>query len=377
MYLDTPRKKRASCGVDGQTLHDFNHNASKNIESLSVKVLNDQYHPSPLKPFFIPKANGKVRVICVPTVTDRLVQRAVLTFLNQNGLTLENPISHGFIYGYSKAVERASQKAAQYRKSTGWAYKADISAFFDRVDRNVLDAIITKKIKYPSIHKLLKQSIRTEILCTSSEKKLIQKQGILQGVGLRQGMPISPYLANLYLKDFDEAIITSGIKMVRYADDLIAFGNTMDECQNIHSFCCDELQKLSLEIHDIADGTKTVIAEPDQDIEFLGICISRQGDSYQLVISKEQIAKLAAEITKYSSLSYCAKHGIRMGNIMQIIDSKVSGYLNSYDFVMNKNQLTDKLNHAKKTTLRNTFLSIGIDLNNLPAVGKKFLGLHE
>lgn len=376
MYRDTPKKKRIGFGVDGQSLNDFNLNASGHISLLSDKILSSKYKPSPLKPFFIPKSNEKYRVICVPTVSDRLIQRAVLAFLNQNGVTLSNPISHGFIHGYSKAVERATQKATQLRQHSSWAYKADISAFFDRVIRSELDQIISKKIKYPSLHALLKQFITTELKCTPSERKLIESQGIHEGIGLRQGMPISPYLANLYLQDFDNAVLKSKIKLVRYADDLIAFGKTEAECKAIHNFCIVELKKRSLEIHDIADGTKTVIANPSEDIEFLGICISRIGTSYKLVISRKQIAKLVHEITKHNSLSYCSKNGIRLVNILQIIDSKISGYSNAYDFVTNKSQLNDLLTNARTNTLGQLFSTLGVDFEGLSSEGKKFLGLN-
>ena len=171
----------------------------------------------------IPKPNGKFRLICVPTIEDRIVQRALLLVLNQYyHKKFDNGISYGFIS--QKTVKDAALQACMLRKTHQWVYKTDISAFFDNIDREKLIEKIKSFIKHRSLHKLLFLAVSREVQTTSlAQEKRIKKLGIQRGLGIRQGMPLSPFFANLFLESFDNEIKATGLKAVRYADDLIFF----------------------------------------------------------------------------------------------------------------------------------------------------------
>lgn len=379
MYINTPRKKRKGSGIDGQSLEDFNLNFEDNIKSISLSLRNHEYKPLGLKPFCLPKVgSSKLRIICVPTVTDRLVQRCILRFLNNKGHTLANSISYGFIHGFSKAVDSALQKARQLRTDRNWAYKADISSFFDRINRSEIELIIKKKVRYRSLHELIKQFVHVEIQADPNDLRVIRRQGIVNGEGLRQGMPISPYLANLYLESFDQSIIQKNIKMIRYADDLIAFANDETECKKIHEYCKEQLAKLFLDIHDIdrKNNSKTSIAGPNQDIEFLGLTLSPRESGYEIIVSRGQIGKIKTKLHEFSNLNYCFKNEVNLSNIAHKLDSKIAGYIDAYSSAENKKQLEDILLSCRKQVLKDLFITLGIDLDTLSRNKKKFLGLH-
>lgn len=352
MIERTPSRKRNRPGRDGVSIKSFNDTLSKRISCISRSLRKKEYKASLLQPHFIPKPNNGERVICVPTVSDRLIQRSVLSYLNAKGYTLDNEISYGFIKGKRSAVQCAGERAKSLRSKYQWAYKADISAFFDRIDRDELKSIVSRKVRAKSLHSLINLFIDTEIsTSTKKERFKIKSKGIIKGVGLRQGMPISPYLANLYLSDFDQAIINRNIPMVRYADDLIAFGNNEPECYAIHELCVDLLSDFGLTIHEIENGDKTEIAPPGETIEFLGLGLELDKENeYKLVVTKGQINSIKQSMLELAKIDYCHKNNITISTLLRKLDNKIGGYDAAYKVCANHKQLSWIIGVGVKTS---------------------------
>lgn len=383
MFELTLKHKRDNIDSNGISVTTFEKQRLLNIGSLSNLIRSTTYQPDHLTAYFIPKPHSKKeRVICVPTIKDRLTQRSLLNYLHEKGYKLNNPISYGFIKGLGDAVKKAGTDAVELRNKNQWAYKADISSFFDNVDRDKLKEIVQAKLPCKSIHSLIFRMIDSEIDRSNPviDQKLNSK-GILKGRGLRQGMPISPYLSNLYLSDFDKAAIKSGIPMIRYADDIIAFGNSEDDCLRIHEFCKTELAKQGLDIPNIETKSKTTIARPDQTIEFLGLGISKRKSpqaKYQLILTADQINKIQKSLHELAGLSYCIKHKITIGKLIQKIDNKIKGYENAYDICDNIVAVSESLKNTKTNVLREIFSSnFGVDINKLSKNKKIFLELES
>ena len=378
MFSNIPKKKRHTAGIDEISAKDFENSKKIFLTNISRALLANDYRPSPLVAHFIPKNNGKDRVICVPTITDRLVQRAVLNYLNKKGYTLDNEISFGFIKGQDNGVKPSLYKAVELRNDSGWAYKADISAFFDTVDRGLLKQAVKKKIRAASIRKLIISFIDTEVkVRNSSEKNKLIKNGIKEGIGLRQGMPISPYLANLFLTDFDKLIIKRKIQMVRYADDLIAFAKSRTHCESIHDLCKGKLRTLGLEIHDIGPGSKTEIKEPLEMVEFLGVGLEiTPKRRYQLIVPDSKKAIIKSELHKYKDIAFCTKHGLNISTLQSLMLNKIDGYLEAYRHCVNANALGNFLADTYQCVMHSILLKeYKIDLNTLSKNQINFLRL--
>jgi hypothetical protein len=134
IHSNSTQKSRNSSGVDGQTIAEFASKRSEYISRISKEIRSKHFRYQKLSPHFVKKASGKYRVICVPTIRDRVVQRALNDYLgNRLETTLNNEISFGFLN--NKGVEKAVRTACTYRQNYPWAFKTDISAFFDRIDR--------------------------------------------------------------------------------------------------------------------------------------------------------------------------------------------------------------------------------------------------
>lgn len=372
MFHDTSRSGRESRGADGISLNYFEQYKSHYIKELATELRTGKYAPHPLTPHFIPKASGKDRVICVPTVRDRLLQRALAQLLHERGYSLENPISFGFIKG--RSVKSAATKAVAYRTAHPWAYKADISAFFDRIDRPILASRIKNKIRTSSLHSLLVSVLNTEIHAIgSSAEKRIKALGIKKGEGLRQGMPISPYLANLMLDNFDRRLSQNGIHAIRYADDLIAFCDTKEECLAVHNLCIDLLSKEKLSIHPLDDNTKTAIASPGEAIEFLGLGLAPTGESYELIVTAKQLETIKGKLLGMSDIEKCLQQGITLSTFINRLEGKITGFRGAYDLCQNTVQLENTLSSAKIKTLKKLFHHLGIDYSSLTKKQLSFL----
>ncbi|MCY0966630.1 reverse transcriptase domain-containing protein [Parathalassolituus penaei] len=375
MLYDSQKSKRDSFGLDGVSINKFKEDEKRNILRLSQSLRDKSYRPSLLNPHFIPKANGKDRVICVPSVVDRLVQRALLSYLTINGYAFINDVSYGFVRG--RSVSMAAKKAVEHRRDLNWVYKADITSFFDRVDRFLLMESVRKNIRLKALHPIIESIVNVEIYCGGSAvSKRIKKLNINEGVGLRQGMPMSPYLANLMLLDFDRSIQSKKVPMVRYADDFVAFSGSEEGCRDIHEYCVGKLSKIGLEVHPIGEENKTIIASPLDTVEFLGLGLVRKADGYAIEVTQKQLDAVKCKVYQYCDLDYCAKNNVNISGLMGKLDGVVSGYLGVYRECSNFEQLKNVLESARNDVMNRLFVSqFGIRYENLTNKQKQFLML--
>tara|TARA_R110002110_G_scaffold13407_1_gene64094 strand:- start:176 stop:1429 length:1254 start_codon:yes stop_codon:yes gene_type:complete len=325
----------AAAGIDGITPEQFRENLTRNLEQVHRKLLNGyRFHDLRFVP--IRKQSGAMRAVCVPTVADRLVQRLALHHLtsHKDRLKIINPVSFGFIKGADRGTISASKRATELRNEQPWALKTDISAFFDNIDRQFLNKEIRKKLGNSSLVPILLEAVKCEIRAAHpKEKSEIEATGICRGRGLRQGMPLSPLLANFFLKDFDHKILGSGIPAIRYADDLIFFRNSRQECEEVRQKVESLLKELSLEIPSLnSANTKTFIKPPDEPVEFLGFNISNQGKAgeYRRNIPKTSMHRVRDKLTEYSNIAYLEREKIDISTLRNRINSIRDGYFHVY-----------------------------------------------
>lgn len=292
-------------GIDGLTARQFGENRDQQVSRIIEDLKRGAHRFSDLRPFFIPKKSGKLRVICVPTVVDRLVQRVMIDQLTRNDrFHLVNPVSFGFVRG--KGVRAAIEEAIKRRADREWALKTDIQSFFDRIDRAKLKDLIKRRLRRHSLIPLLCDAVDCEVRAkTQLDRSRLQQLGIHGGIGLRQGMPLSPLLSNLVLADFDKAALARGYDVLRYADDLILFGQTRDQLDDGFRFMVDELKKVGHVVPPPGAGSKTEFIDPRKPVEFLGVEI----------VYREKLARYVCRIPK--SVKLAILNDIRSDNTVE------------------------------------------------------------
>lgn len=164
VYGKASPSSRLTIGSDGESLDSVRPHIGDLLGRLSYELRHQQFAFHPLRAVVVRKKNGKDRVICVPTVQDRIVQRSLLMYLSTlNRLRILNQASYGFIPGLSSPVRAAGEYACRLRKAHPWVYKTDISAFFDNIPRPELIAKIDAGVRAVTIRRLLGQAAKCEI----------------------------------------------------------------------------------------------------------------------------------------------------------------------------------------------------------------------
>jgi RNA-directed DNA polymerase len=373
----TPSRHRSTSGIDGESVRQFADNLDRNLRQLSYDLRSGGFHYNRLKVHFEEKSTGGLRLICVPTVRDRIVQRAVLEYLHRlpnPRYRLENEISYGFIKG--RTVNQAVERAIALRNSFPWVYKTDISKFFDTLPRPTLKSEVTGFIRLRSLHPLLLEAIDCEIEPRDKiQKEKLSRTHLKVGVGVRQGMPLSPYFANLLLRSFDADIQKRGFHVVRYADDLIFLASSEEECRNIHEFCKTSLAVIGLSIPDVGDK-KTHIWSPTESAEFLGVGLELDGKArYVVNLTEHQMAGKRERLLELTDNKTIHSNKLTLPIILRRIDGRVNGWLGCYDYVNNIDVFEQRLSDWRKLALEKLFAE-QLGLTDLNKARRCFLGIE-
>lgn len=254
------KENRGCAGVDGITIDDFEMDLEKNLASLRNDMLHDIYYPLPLLKILVDKGNGESRALLIPTVRDRVAQSAVLQVIEP---ILEKEFEQcSFAYRKGRSVKQAVYQIKEYRdKGYTWVVDADIDAYFDSIDHNILFNKVNSLVKDTGISKLIEMWVKAEVWDGKAVTQLAK--------GIPQGSVISPILANLFLDQLDEELLSEGFKLVRFADDFIILCKSPEKAKEALKVTDDILDKLSLEL-DEAD-----IVSFDQGFKYLGVYFVR------------------------------------------------------------------------------------------------------
>jgi len=254
------RENRGCAGVDGVTIKEFETQLLRNLSELRHELLKKTYAPLPLLKILVDKGNGESRPLLIPCVRDRVAQSAVLE-------TIEPIFEAEFeqcSYAYRKrrSVKQAIYQVKEYRdKGFHWVVDADIDAYFDSIDHQLLFEKVKKLIGDSSILNLIEGWIKADVWDGENITRLSK--------GIPQGAVISPLLANLFLDQLDEELMEQGFKLVRFADDFLILCKTPEKAKEALETVDRILEKLSLEL-DEAD-----IISFDQGFKYLGVYFIR------------------------------------------------------------------------------------------------------
>ncbi|MEQ1531928.1 MAG: reverse transcriptase domain-containing protein [Methylococcales bacterium] len=378
------RLLKSSYGIDRKSGFDFQEKLSLEFFELRQKAKNS-FKPKGLLAVAQPKPNGSGnRIICIPTISDRMLQFALLNELRPNlaNRGLLNSVSYGLMRDANRTVQDAREKGLLFRKSLPWVYKTDIEKFFDNVPRATVREAVKRVVSKRSLHNVVMSFIDTEIEdgFDSNWQQIVKNAGIENGKGIRQGMPLSPYFAGMILLDLDEKIQKSGVAAIRYIDDIAAFFQTRQQCIQFDKFLREELAHIGLEIGPIgAEGSKTTIYNPDEAALFLGLEMTKQdsGD-YQLLIPQRCIQKVGAKFATMGSVDKLLQKQITLPKLGGFLDAMEAGYTQAYKCADNINELTSELKNMKKAALNGVLEeALGEQFKNLAPKIRKFLGVTK
>lgn len=254
------KRAKGAAGIDGQSLSEFASGLEVELERLLLELRHKQYRPQPVRRVEIPKDDGGVRLLGVPTVRDRVVQQALRTVLEP----IFDPHFHPSSYGYRKgrSSHQAIAKASLFIRRYGrqWVVDMDLSKCFDRLDHELILAGVRRRVTDGSVLNLLQLFLRSGVM--------VGDQFEPSELGSPQGGVISPLLANIYLDAFDQHMMTRGHRIVRYADDILILCTSRAGANNARKVASRYLEKdLKLQVN----AEKTHIAHSGDGVKFLGV----------------------------------------------------------------------------------------------------------
>lgn len=251
------RANKGAPGVDGMTVDDLVAHLKEHWPTIREQLLQGTYQPLPVKRVEIPKPDGGVRKLGIPTTLDRFIQQGVLQVLQQRWDPTLSPHSYGFRPKRSahQAVAAAQSFIAEgYR----WVVDLDLEKFFDRVNHDILMGRIAKRINDPRLLRLLRAFLNAGVL----------EDGLVSPTdeGTPQGGPLSPLLSNIMLDDLDRELTRRGLRFARYADDCNIYVGSRRAGERVMASLTGFLTtKLKLKVNE----AKSAVARP-WERKFLG-----------------------------------------------------------------------------------------------------------
>lgn len=249
-------ERRASApGIDHVTVVEFGRDVDRHLEALARELLEETYRPVPILRLRL--RHDPDRPLAIPTIRDRLVQRAIAQVIAPMLEPLMSPAAWAYRRGRSVA---AALSEVDRLLELGFRFfvRTDISKFFDRIPQEPLMAELEGAVRGPRVVRLIARFVSARVLEGAAYHLMLE--GVAQGSGL------SPLLANLYLRPFDEEVTGAGYPLLRYADDILVLTETREESAEVLDLMSRVAAGLGLEL----SARKTVRGHVADGFDFLG-----------------------------------------------------------------------------------------------------------
>lgn len=238
------RSNQGSAGVDQLSMAAFDADRSKHLYKLWNRMASGSYYPPPVKEVEIPKDDGKMRKLGVPTIGDRVAQMVIKEYLEARFENIFSPHSYG--YRPNKNAHQALASVRANCRTTNWVIDLDIKGFFDNINHDKLMLAVEKHVSEKWCIMYIKRWLQMPVQTQSGD--LVHKQG----KGTPQGGVISPLLANLFLHYAMDKWLEqthSTVKYVRYADDAILHCKSKQQAEYVLRNLSQRMQNCGLELH--------------------------------------------------------------------------------------------------------------------------------
>ena len=324
-------KNKGTSGIDGITVEELEIYMNKHKEEIKEQIRNLKYKPSPVRRVEIPKENGKMRKLGIPTVVDRLIQQAIVQVLTPIFESQFSETSYGF--RPSRCCEQAIVKALEYfNDGYDWIVDIDLQAFFDNVNQDKLIGIIRRTIKDGRVVSLIRKYLVSGVMVN----------GVLQPtkVGTPQGGNLSPLLSNIMLNELDKELEKRGLRFVRYADDCLIMVRSEKAANHVMESVTRYIEKkLGLKVN----VEKSKVARPNK-IKYLGFGFYNKKGTWRPKPHLKSLQKFERKLKDITSRSNAMSINDKIVKLNQVIRGWIN-YFRIADMKTSMERIGEHLRH--------------------------------
>lgn len=309
------KKNKGASGIDGMEVKELDEYLSKHLDEIKEQIRNKKYSPKPVKRVEIPKPDGGVRNLGVPTVVDRFVQQAIAQVLTP----IYEPKFSESSYGFrpNRCCEMAILKALEFMNDGyQWVVDIDLEKFFDNVNHDKMISLIMKDVKCGEIVSLINKFLKSGIMIDDEYKESV--------IGTPQGGNLSPLLSNIMLNQLDKELEARGLRFTRYADDcIILVGSSKAADRVMKNVSIFIESKLGLKVN----MTKSKVSKPN-DIKYLGFgfFMDKNDGLWKAKPHAKSVEKLKLKLKKLTSRRW----SISLDERLEKIKKTIVGWTNYY-----------------------------------------------
>ena len=319
------KANKGAPGVDGMTIEETFLWLREHHHELTERIRKGRYTPSPVRRVEIPKPDGGVRKLGIPTVTDRIIQQAML----QQLMAIYEPKFSDGSFGYrpGRSAKDAIQKIKEYAEQ-GYtrAVVLDLSKYFDTLNHELLVNILRRDVKDERVIQMIKRYLRSGAM----ENGVVVKTE----EGSPQGGNLSPLLANIYLDEFDQEFQRRGVPCIRYADDIVLLAKSERASERLLETSTKYLEgTLKLKVNREKSHTTSVFAI--RNFKYLGFCFGKNGKGIHVCVHGKSWKKVKEKLRALTSRSRCGS----IVKAMKRIEVCMRGWLNYYSIADMKNNI--------------------------------------
>jgi len=323
------KKNKGVPGIDGITIKAYGENLHENTEALHLELKTGRYEPSPVRRVEIPKPDGSSRPLGIPTVRDRVVQQSILNIIQPIFEKDFHPSSYGYRLGGS--CQKAIAKAERFMNRYGLNHVVDmdLSKCFDTLNHEQIIEKVNRKISDGKVLKLLKQFLKAGIMKNGEYAQTLS--------GSPQGGVCSPLIANIYLDDFDQEMKAKGIRIVRYADDILIFARSPRAAKKNLQIAKQILEdELKLKVNQ----KKTSITSVEKGVAYLGVIIWGN----RVTINPKRIKRFKDNIRELTPRN----HGMNVEAMIKRLNPVLRGWANYFKIANCKRKFAELMQWVRR-----------------------------
>ena len=321
------KANKGAPGIDGMTIEEALPYLREHKDELIGRILRGKYTPSPVRRVEIPKPDGGIRKLGIPTVIDRIIQQAI----SQKLMPIYEPKFSDGSYGYrpGRSAKDAISRVKEYaEEGYRYAVSLDLSKYFDTLNHERLLNLLRRDIKDERVIQIIKRYLKSGVM----------ENGVVMETeeGSPQGGNLSPLLANIYLDEFDKEFERRGVPCVRYADDIVLLARSERAAKRLLETSTSYLEgKLKLTVNREKSKVTSVFAI--RNFKFLGFALGRNGSGVFIRVHPKSWKKMKANLKSLSSRRYVQS----VIPALQKIKVYMRGWLNYYGIAAMKKAIEE------------------------------------